>query len=95
MKQKSKYWLVGVATLLLATFFLNGSFKNTIQRRRAIQKAREESALLNQKISHLQKELTQLQNPSEYETYVRRDLGYLRPGEKEVRFVKGGRGKNP
>jgi len=38
-------------------------------------------------------EIDRLQNhPASYENLVRKELGYLRPGEKEARFIKKWRG---
>jgi cell division protein FtsB len=82
-------WVIGVLLVaMVGSFFFSESFRNTLSRRRALQKASQEldalmkeSVVMRQKIARLEKD-----NKS-YEELVRKELGYLRPGEKEIRFV--------
>ncbi len=87
---KNKYVLIGVA---MAVFFslliLNDSFRSTFSRKQAIRKTQEEMAKIDSEISKMKAKISSLENePHAHEDLVRRELGYIKPGEKEVRFVQ-------
>lgn len=73
---------------MLASFILSGSFRPTLARRQSIRSSQKELEKLSQDAQKLRAEIDRLQAHSgSYEKLVRKELGYLRPGEKEVRFV--------
>ncbi len=73
---------------------LSDSFRQVIGRRRAIRQANAELQSVDAQTVESRERLARLQNnPAAYEELVRQELGYLRPGEKEARFMKGNRGK--
>lgn len=88
MDQRKRLWLIGgFVILLVASFVLNDSFSKTLDRRRAIRQAEAETASIERRIEALRDDITRLKkDPRSYELLVRRDLGYLRPGETEVRI---------
>ena len=90
MNRKRKVWIALIAVVLFAAnLLLSRSFRDTLQRRKAIQSAQAESKQIEEKIASLKKKLAQLKShPAAYEQLVRRELGYLRPGEREVRFLR-------
>jgi cell division protein FtsB len=85
-----KYWVyaaIGLAIVL--SFVLSDSFRQVIARRRSIKATNEELRQVDAQTAEAKDRLSRLQNdPSAYEQLVRQELGYLRPGEKEVRFLK-------
>jgi cell division protein FtsB len=85
-----KPWIIGgIALAVLLTFVLSDGFRQFIVRRRAIHRARIELRQTEAALAATRERLSRLQNdPAAYEQLVRQELGYLRPGEKEVRFLK-------
>jgi len=85
----SRFWpWLAAAALLTASLVFNDSFRNTLARKRAIAGAQQEidqaardAEMARQKISRLEG------GAAGYELLVRRELGYLKPGEKEIRFI--------
>lgn len=68
---------------------LSDSFRQVIVRRRAISATRAELRRVDEQATAARERLNRLQNdPAAYEQLVRQELGYLRPGEKEARFLK-------
>jgi cell division protein FtsB len=90
MARKRTLWLlIGVAGLFLASLLFNSGFRHTIGRRRAIRSAENELKNLTELANQKQSDINSLKNnPNATEALVRKELDYLRPGEKEVRFVK-------
>lgn len=77
---------MGVAGVL--SFLLSDSFRQVVSRRRAIHSTEMQLKEVEAKLLDTRQRLSQLQNdPDAYEALVRRELGYLRPGEKEARFL--------
>lgn len=86
-KNQKKWTLIVGVFLIVASFFLNESFKSYMNRKKNIQKAKAEIQSLTEQNEALRKKLLRLkEHPKEYENLVRSELGYLRPGEKEIRF---------
>ena len=85
-----KYWIYATITLaVVLSFVLSDSFRQVVLRRRALRSAELEIQKIDQQSADARTRLSRLQtDPSAYEDLVRRELGYLRPGEKEVRFLK-------
>ena len=85
----NKKWLLAAAgSLILAALLFNDSFRATLSRRSAVARTVQELELLNRDIETVRAKIDRLRaDPAAYEDLVRRDLGYLRPGEKEVRFL--------
>ena len=85
-----KYWIYAtVALAVVLSFVLSDSFRQVIVRRRAIRAAQFELRATDEQIIDARARLSRLQSdPTAYEDLVRRELGYLRPGEKEIRFLK-------
>lgn len=83
-------WLIGGGIfLVISSFVFSASFRNTILRTLEIRRAKAELVRLDQDIATAQRRVKTIeQNAASYEILVRSDLGYLRPGEKEVRFVR-------
>jgi cell division protein FtsB len=74
---------------VVLSLVLSESFRNTFSRRQAILRDQEELQRLTVEADHLHEKISRLQSdPKSYEHLVRQELGYLRPGEKEVRFLK-------
>jgi hypothetical protein len=84
-----KYWIyASIAVAVLLSFVLSDSFRQTIAHRRSIRAMRTELSQVDNQATDARERLTRLQNdPSAYEQLVREELGYLRPGEKEARFL--------
>lgn len=73
---------------MLLSFVLSDSFRQVIGRRRAIHATQAELRDVEAKALDTRERLSRLQNdPDAYEHLVRRELGYMRPGEKEARFL--------
>jgi len=73
--------------LLFILILFNSSFRLTIARHRAIRNTQAELEKVSHESHHLRNEIAKLDHATEQENMVRRDLGYIRPGEKEVRFL--------
>lgn len=96
MKEKleilKKNWPFVVIAVLLLSLLFNNSFRQTISRQRMIRNARLEVDSLNLEIDATQAKIQELKTePQQVEHLVRKELGYLRPGEKEVRIIKQGK----
>ncbi len=89
MDKKKKTWIIiGGCVLVLLSFLLSDSVRHTFTRKRAIRAAEAELARLTQEAEEARQQITNLEtNPKATERLVRKELGYLKPGEKEVRFV--------
>src|SRR5688572_18130817 len=88
-KQNAKYWFIGAVfvTILLSLFF-NDHFNQTRKHKKALSRGEQELARLAAEVNAMEKKVAELQsNPHTYESLVRKELGYLRPGEREVRFI--------
>ena len=85
-----KSWIVaGVTVAVLLSFVLSDGFRGYIVNRRAIHKLSAELRGTETELAASKESLARLQSdPAAYELLVRRELGSLRPGEKEVRFLK-------
>lgn len=85
-----KYWIYAtVALAVVLSFVLSDSFRQVIVRRRAIAAAQLELQKMDEQTAGARARLSRLQSdPTAYDELVRRELGYLRPGEKELRFLK-------
>ena len=81
-------WVWGLLFALAITSLLfNSGFKNTLARKKAIRQAERDLKTLTVEIESMKSRISRLENnPQAYEQLVRRELGYIRPGEKEVRF---------
>jgi cell division protein FtsB len=87
--------VVTLAVLVLASFAFSDSLRKMVGRRRSISRAEAELADVTRRVAQARASVSGLKSdPQSYEPIVRRDLGYLRPGEREVRFVKD-ESKNP
>ena len=84
-----KHWkIAAVALLIVLSFVFSEGFRQTLVRRHAISNASAELEAISSEVTDLKKQITRLESePDAVEEYVRKDLGYLRPGEKEVRFL--------
>jgi cell division protein FtsB len=90
MKFLSKFWYILVVfSLFIVGVIFNQNFKNTLQRRKMIRNDQQELNNLTHQIDSIRQKISSLEkNPASYEKLVRSELGYLRPGEKEVRFLR-------
>ncbi len=80
--------IVVIAAGLVGFLLFNGSFRSTVSRFRAIRTVEKDYAKVSADVEKLKSKITSLENnPGSREDLVRRDLGYIRPGEKEIRFV--------
>ncbi|MFN0118250.1 MAG: FtsB family cell division protein [Elusimicrobiota bacterium] len=87
-KTHKKWIIIGGFALLMMIYVFNGNVRKTISNQKAIRQANQELTELNQEVVMTREKLNSLnKNPTYYEYLVRRDLGYLRPGEKEIRFI--------
>jgi cell division protein FtsB len=86
----NKVWLyTTIAVAVVLSFVLSDSFRQVISRRRSIRATEAELRQVESQVTDVRERLTRLQtDPSAYENLVRQELGYLRPGEKEARFLK-------
>jgi len=86
----SRMAIVMGGILLLVILFLafNQSFHATIARRKAIRKIKSEIETVDHDIKKI-KEKTGLikDNPQVTEEVVRTELGYIKSGEKDIRFI--------
>jgi cell division protein FtsB len=81
--------------LVLASFAFSDSLHKMITRRRSIARAQAELKEVSQRVVSAREDISSLHaNSQAYEPLVRKELGYLRPGEKEIRFSKDN-SKNP
>lgn len=89
-----------VIALLAAGFvgflLFNESFRNTLLRTRAIRSTQKELTKVSSDVEQMKSKIAALENnPQSREDLVRKDLGYLRPGEKEVRFYSPSKKEKP
>jgi cell division protein FtsB len=83
--QKIILILVGIGFLGFLLF--NESFRNTVLRTRAIRSTQMELNKVSKEVEQMRAKIATLEHsPQAREDLVRKDLGYLRPGEKEIRF---------
>ncbi len=81
--------LLAIGLLILASFAFNDSLRAAFNRRRMISEAQAELDALSVQLAATRQRISNLKaSPQSYEQLVRRELGYTRPGEKEIRFVK-------
>lgn len=82
-------WIVaGIAVVVTLSFVMSDGFRHYISRRRALHQARAELRQTEAALTATREKLFKLQSdPTAFEQMVRQELGYLRPGEKEVRFL--------
>ena len=86
---KKKWIAAAVGCVVVLSFVLSDGFRQFISRRRAIHYTRVELRETETAVRATREKLSRLQgDPAAYEQLVRQELGYLRPGEKEVRFLK-------
>jgi cell division protein FtsB len=90
LPELKKSWIVfAIGLLVLASFAFNESLRATIYRKRKIAEAQAELEKLSRQHADLRQRINNVKSiPESHELLVRRELGYLRPGEKEIRFVK-------
>ena len=83
-----KYWLLFLFLALgVASLVVDGGVRTTLSRRRELRQAQNELRLIEGKIRRMEQKLAQLENhPETYENLIRSELGYIRPGEKEIRI---------
>ena len=88
---KNKYVLAALAAgLFFSVLILNSSFRSTLTRRRAIRQTQEELGRIQTEIDKMKTQLAAIDTvPHAHEDLVRRELGYIKPGEKEIRFING------
>jgi len=86
---EAKLWVIVVVFLgIIASFLFSSGFRNTLSRRHSIGELSGEINSVSNEIDQVREEIRQLKsNPQAYEILIRRELGYLKPGEKEIRFV--------
>jgi cell division protein FtsB len=85
-----KNWLwITISVVIIASFLLSDSVWRTFANKRAIREKTYELQRLTGEAAALRASIEQLQtHPDAYELLVRRELNYMRPHEKEVRFMK-------
>ncbi len=85
----SRYWLWAAAFLfLISSVVFNQSLRNTIARQQAIRHTKNELKVVSADVETTRGKIKALENnPAAHEALVRQELGYLRPGEKEVRVT--------
>jgi cell division protein FtsB len=83
-------WVVaGAVAVILLSFLLSRGFRQLVSNRSAIHRLSADLARTEADVAASRDKLNRLQNdPAAYDQLVRQELGYLRPGEKEVRFLK-------
>ncbi len=84
-----KTWLwAGLAFLVLMSFAFSESLWTTLSRKATLRKMEKELGSLTNEVADAREKITKLENdPKQYDQLVRKELNYLRPGEKEVRIV--------
>jgi cell division protein FtsB len=88
MHAKKRWLIAGGVLILVLTFLFSDGVRRTISRRRAIHVAEKELAKLTTEAQQTREKINRLETSSDaYERLVRKELGYLKPGEKEARFV--------
>lgn len=94
-KLKNKYVLAGLAAaVFFSLLLLNDSFRSTFRRKHAIEQTKEELAQVEAEIAKVKGQLAALDTaPQAHEDLVRKELGYIKPGEKEIRFVPPSKSK--
>jgi cell division protein FtsB len=86
---KKSWVIIVIALAVVASFLFSSGFRNTISRRRLINQFKVDLNRVSQEIEGVRADIKQLKNnPQAYEVLIRKELGYLKPGEKEVRFVE-------
>lgn len=86
---KRPWVLAGAAAIVLLSFLLSHSFRQLVGNRSAIRRTTAELTRTDAELAVARDKLSRLQtDPAAYDQLVRQELGYLRPGEKEVRFLK-------
>lgn len=85
---KKTWILISVGIAVVSSFLLSESFRHTLSRKKSLREAEKQIASLTDEINRVKTDLSRLdKEPASYETLVRRELGYLRPGEKEIKFL--------
>lgn len=85
---KRTWIIVGGALALVLSFLFSDGVRHTLSRRQAIKDAEKELDRLSQEAESTREKINQLEsNPKAYEHLVRKELGYMKPGEKEARFL--------
>ena len=84
-----KFLLIGLAVFLFScTLLFNSGVRQTFLRIGDIKNAERELELVSSQVDAVRAKLDELEaSKSGREELVRRDLGYLRPGERELRFL--------
>lgn len=86
-KKKVIYFAIGF--VIVASLIFSESLRKMISRRQDIASANRELQDVSAQVEEMRDRLSRLKShPNQYERLVRNDLGYIRPGEKEVRFSK-------
>lgn len=86
---KTHWFSIGVFLVLVLTLLFNDSLHRTIGRRKALRDLRREIKETQIRIQEARRSLDLYHHhPEMMEQTVRRELGYIRPGEKEVRFLE-------
>ncbi len=86
----NKSWIIaGICLAVILSFVLSDGFRQFISNRSTIHHMRAELDQTEASLTTAREKVSRLQSdPAAYERLVRQELGYLRPGEKEVRFLK-------
>src|SRR5436305_143335 len=92
---KNRYVVFALIFAGVAAFLLfNAGFRSTVLRFQAIHSTQRDYARVSAEVDQLKSKISALENNGQArEDLVRRDLGYIRPGEKEIRFVPAGKEK--
>ena len=86
-KFNKKILYIATAVVVLVFIFTSRGFRSLIQRKRQQIRLNRELKELRLENVKLRREIYLLQNDDSYvEHLIRRDLGYLKPGEFEYRF---------
>lgn len=84
----TRWKIIAILSLVAASFIFNSSLRKTFSRRKAIRETQVQIKTVTKEAEALQHKIAVLKTSATLqEKAVRSELGYLRPGEKEVRFM--------
>jgi len=87
IESKKALIIIGGGLAVVLSFLVSDSVRQTISRRRAIRASEIELSRLTQETEEARQKINGLEtDPKSTERLVRKELGYLKPGEKEARF---------
>ncbi|OIO73558.1 MAG: hypothetical protein AUJ85_07840 [Elusimicrobia bacterium CG1_02_37_114] len=85
---KNRRLIFIVAVVIIAVLTLNSGFRNLIKYKLQHIKLTGELEQMKSENERLEKEIYYLENDKSYMEYlIRRDLGYIKPGEIEYRII--------